>query len=138
MDRDRANSKHGPRLDEEMAHELKDEVRGGPTGGRAEEWRDPEPPAEGEPEVTWTPQGHHGVDTEDDRDPDYREERARIGKHLPRAVFPATGARIVAQARKLKAPEDVLEALRRLDPAHHYSNAQELWKSLHLSSGPRF
>jgi Protein of unknown function (DUF2795) len=138
MERDRASSKHGPRLDEQLAHEVRDEVRPGPAGGRAEEWREPEPAADGEPEARWTPLGHHGVDTDDDRDPDYREERARIGKYLPRALFPATGAQIVAQARKVNAPNEVLEALATLDQGHRYANAQELWKSLHLSSGPRF
>jgi Protein of unknown function (DUF2795) len=138
MDRDRANSKHGPRLDDQMALEVQGEVRGGPTGGRAQEWREPEPAAEGEPEARWVPEGHHGVDTDDDRDPDYRDERAKIGKYLPRSIFPATGAQILAHASSLAAPEDVLQALRRLDQRRRYANAQQLWKSLHLSSGPRF
>jgi len=39
---DRASSKHGPRLDEEMKKEVEGQVRSGrPT--RAEEWHDPEP-----------------------------------------------------------------------------------------------
>jgi hypothetical protein len=47
---ERGNSKHGPRQDDA----LKDELRGTlqakrPT--RAEEWRDPEPPADDDPDV---------------------------------------------------------------------------------------
>lgn len=138
MNQDRGSSKHGPRLDEQLAHEVQGEVQGSPASGRAEQWREPEQPAEGEPEASWIPEGHHGVDTDDDTDPDYRDERAKIGKYLPRSLFPATGARIVVEARNLNAPEDVLEMLGRLDPGHRYASAQELWKSLHLSSGPRF
>jgi hypothetical protein len=48
---ERGNSKHGPRDDDA----LKDEMRGylqanRPT--RAEEWRDPEPPADDDPDIT--------------------------------------------------------------------------------------
>lgn len=39
---DRASSKHGPRLDDEMKKEVEGQVRSGrPT--RAEQWHDPEP-----------------------------------------------------------------------------------------------
>jgi hypothetical protein len=48
MGRERA--KHGPREDDQLEHEL----RGMPQGNRpsrAEEWRDPEPPADDDPDV---------------------------------------------------------------------------------------
>jgi hypothetical protein len=121
-----------------LAHEVQGEIKGSPSSGRAEQWREPEPAADGEPEASWVPEGHHGVDTEDDRDPDFRDERAKIGKYLPRSIFPATGEQIVAEAGKLNAPDDVLRTLGDLDPAERYANAQELWASLRLSSGPRF
>ena len=42
---ERGSSKHGPRVDEELAHELEGAVRANrPT--RAQEWRGPEPPAD--------------------------------------------------------------------------------------------
>jgi hypothetical protein len=45
---ERGSSKHGPRVDEELEHELEGTVRANrPT--RAEEWRDPEPPADDDP-----------------------------------------------------------------------------------------
>ena len=43
---DRESSKHGPRLDEEMAHETQDVVRSGHST-HTEEWRQPEPIEEG-------------------------------------------------------------------------------------------
>jgi len=48
---ERGNTKHGPLQDENLKHEVEPIVRGtGPS--RAEEWRDPEPPADDDPELT--------------------------------------------------------------------------------------
>jgi len=45
---ERGSSKHSPREDDALAAEVEGMVRGtGPT--RAEEWRDPEPPADDDP-----------------------------------------------------------------------------------------
>ncbi|MEU4652239.1 hypothetical protein [Nocardia fluminea] len=50
MDIERGNTKHGPAHDEELAHELEDAIRGNPSS-RIEEWRDPESPADDNPET---------------------------------------------------------------------------------------
>ncbi|MGW5386266.1 hypothetical protein [Nocardia sp. NPDC003963] len=42
---ERGSSKHGPARDEQLAHELQGTLRGN-RSSRAEEWRDPEPPAD--------------------------------------------------------------------------------------------
>lgn len=47
---DRGNAKHSPREDDELKHELSGTVRGN-RPSRAEEWRDPEPPADDDPDV---------------------------------------------------------------------------------------
>ncbi|HYZ09678.1 MAG TPA: hypothetical protein VE709_14080 [Pseudonocardiaceae bacterium] len=45
---ERGSDKHGARLDDAMAEEVEGMVRGtGPT--HAEEWKDPEPPADDDP-----------------------------------------------------------------------------------------
>ena len=45
---ERGSDKHGPRVDEQLKHELDGMLRGdGPS--HAEEWRDPEPPADDDP-----------------------------------------------------------------------------------------
>jgi hypothetical protein len=116
---EQSSDSHPPRLDEELAHEVEGELLD-------------------EPEADYAPMGHIGEATGDDRDPDYREERARIGKYLSRTVFPASGARIAADAKHHNAPDEVLETLGRLNSGHRYANAQELWKSLGLSSASRF
>lgn len=46
----RGSDKHGPLQDEELKHETEAMVRGN-RPARAEEWRDPEPPADDDPEL---------------------------------------------------------------------------------------
>lgn len=46
----RGSDKHNPREDEELKHELEGTIRGN-RPSRAEEWRDPEPPADDDPDV---------------------------------------------------------------------------------------
>lgn len=46
----RESSKHGPVHDDELKHELEGTLRAN-RSSRAEEWRDPEPPADDDPNV---------------------------------------------------------------------------------------
>lgn len=135
---DRVSSKHGPRLDEQMAHEVQAQVQGNPSGARGEQWHQPEPAADGEPDPSGIPHGHYGTPTGDDRDPDLRDERATIGSYLPRGVFPADREALLKAARENRAPDDVLEQLNRLPTGQDFPDAQKLWEALDMSSGPRF
>lgn len=127
MSIDRGNSKHGPRLDDQMAQEVKGEAH-------IEEWREPEPSGDGQPDTGWIPQGHHGFDTADDRNPDRREERARVGAYVPRHVFPADRERLLEVAAADRAPDDVMDVLGQLPPHVTYPGPPELWKALDLHS----
>lgn len=46
----RGNSKHSSREDDALKHELDGTVRGN-RSSRSEEWRDPEPPADDDPDI---------------------------------------------------------------------------------------
>jgi hypothetical protein len=46
----RGHAKHGTRQDDELKHELVGTVRGN-RSSRMEEWRDPEPPGDDDPDV---------------------------------------------------------------------------------------
>ena len=127
MSIDRGNSKHSPRLDDEMAHEVRGE-------GRVEEWREPEPPGDDQPDGARIPQGHYGNGTGDDRDPDRRDERARIGAYVPRDVFPAGRTKLLRRAKESNAPDEVIDVLDKLPPDVTYLGAPELWKALGLHS----
>ncbi|GEL19960.1 hypothetical protein [Pseudonocardia asaccharolytica] len=49
---ERGSAKHGPRHDDELAAELSGQLG---AGGHREEWLDPEPPADDDPEAHATP-----------------------------------------------------------------------------------
>ncbi|MGK8464541.1 hypothetical protein [Nocardia cyriacigeorgica] len=52
---ERGSNKHGPKRDDELAHELQGTLKGN-RSSRAEEWRDPEPPADDDPDLEVRPE----------------------------------------------------------------------------------
>ena len=128
---ERGNSKHGPRLDEEMEREVRGVLQGQPGSSRTEEWHDPEPAGEDQPEATEFP------DPELDRPGGapagitvgQTEQRARFAGYLARSVFPADPPALRAAARAAHAPDDVLALLDRL-PDAEYLNVAEVWQAV--------
>jgi Protein of unknown function (DUF2795) len=132
---ERASSKHSRHLDDEMAREAHEMIQ---SGGRSQEWRLPEPPAEGEPEPIWAPEGGIDAVVGGETDADRREWRARIGSYLHKSVFPAGKEDLVSAAEAAEAPDDVLAALGSLPADRQYANARELWGGLGLRIDERF
>jgi hypothetical protein len=108
---DRGSSKHSPRLDEQMAGEVRGTVQGN-VGGRAEEWHEAEPSGEDQPSVSL--------------DPDPGEDFSRFGSYLGR-IFPADREALLDSARGFEAPDDVLDRLSTLPAGTTYQNAAEVW-----------
>ena len=108
---DRGSSKHSPRVDDQMA----DEVRGtlqGTVGGRAEEWKMAEPSGEDQPGLG-EPAG---------------DEFSRFGRYIGR-VFPADRDAVAESARELNAPDDVLARVDRLPPGTTFQNVADVWRA---------
>ncbi|MFF4399011.1 DUF2795 domain-containing protein [Streptomyces sp. NPDC001480] len=109
--------------DDEMKHELQGLLRSGhPT--RTEEWHDPEPTAEDDPEVWGGPvaPGRSGATLET-----VRFELARI---LGRHAFPAGPADLARTLRRKNAPDAMIEAVARLPRQDQYTTVQELAEAL--------
>jgi uncharacterized protein DUF2795 len=126
---ERGSDKHGPRVDEQLAHE----VTGLTAAGRsthAEEWKDPEPPGEDQPDVDREPDGTLVGGTPPGLSPDEVELRSEVAAALGKEVWPATGTALVARARGNNAADRVLELLTRLRPEQRYVNLQDAWSSL--------
>ncbi|MEV0636641.1 DUF2795 domain-containing protein [Streptomyces sp. NPDC050619] len=116
--------------DDEMKHELQGLLRSGhPT--RSEEWHDPEPTAEDDPEVAGGPvtPGRAGASLEM-----VRLELARI---LGRTSFPATPAELARALRGKHAPDALVDALDGLPRKERYANVQELAHALTRREGAR-
>ncbi|MFF1307910.1 DUF2795 domain-containing protein [Streptomyces sp. NPDC058307] len=116
--------------DDEMKHELQGLLRSGhPT--RSEEWNDPEPTADDDPQVWGGPvaPGSDGASLET-----VRLELARI---LGRSSFPATPVELVRVLRHEHAPDPLVEAVEELPRKENYTNVQELAQALTRTEGTR-
>ncbi|MGV4984460.1 DUF2795 domain-containing protein [Streptomyces sp. NPDC001709] len=109
--------------DDEMKHELKGLLRSGhPT--RVEEWHDPEPAADDDPEVWSGPVGGLGSPASLER---VRSELTRV---LSRGSFPATARDVARMLRRHNAPAGVVDAVARLPHSARYENVQQLAEAL--------
>ena len=122
MDRD--TSKHGPRLDDELARGTEALRRGAPIEPRVEEEREKEGPGEDDRDVDARtgPASRLGADEV--------EARRELSRHLRPGAFPADRDRLVAEAQENHAPEPVVEALRGLPAGAEFHTAHEVWIGL--------
>jgi len=126
---ERGSSKHGPHLDEQMEHEVRGIVQGG-SDSHAEEWHDPEPPGEDQPNPSWVPGGAAPGGAPPGMTPDEVEQRSRLGRYIPMAALPGDRDRLLAGARELQAPDDVLAELRRLPAGEKFETVSQVWAAL--------
>ncbi|MFI5684259.1 DUF2795 domain-containing protein [Streptomyces sp. NPDC051636] len=109
--------------DDEMKHELQGLLRSGhPT--RTEEWHDPEPSAEDDPEVWGGPvaPGRAGATLE--------TVRFELARTLGRSAFPAGPPDLARALRRKNAPDAMIEAVARLPRQARYTTVQELAEAL--------
>ena len=124
------STKHSPRVDEQLEHEIQGMLRANRTT-RAEEWRDPEPGRRGRPRRRRRPGGHarrrhpgrHG-----------RRRRRAPGPSWPAGSsahdFPSTGAELVEAARDHRAPDAVVAELERLPAGETYERIGDVVRAL--------
>ena len=128
---DRGNSKHAPRVDEQMSQEVNGLVQGPGTGGsRVDEFRVPEPAGEDQPEATTAPGGDLRSGTPQGMTSEDVEARSRLGRFITMTALPGDRATLLANARENEAPDDVLAALERLPEGTRYQTVSEVWAAL--------
>ncbi|MET9905415.1 DUF2795 domain-containing protein [Streptomyces sp. NPDC006476] len=102
--------------DEEMKHELQGLLRSGrPT--RTEEWHDPEPAADDDPEVAGGPVANTAS---------LARVRTELARHLNRHVFPAGPGELTAALRQAHAPDALTERVGHLPRSARYTTVQQL------------
>jgi uncharacterized protein DUF2795 len=127
---DRGNTKHGPRIDDEMAKEVDGHLDGSPAGSRAEQWHEPEPAGEDQPESTLVPEGPRPGGAPAPMTGEDVEARSRLGRYLPRSVLPADSGRLRQAAAELNAPDEVLDELAQLPEDRQFGTVSEIWAAL--------
>jgi uncharacterized protein DUF2795 len=123
------STKHSPRVDEELEHEVQGMLKGG-RATRAEEWREVEPVVEGEPTVDADPAGTLVGGTPVGMDADAVVARAELARWLVRADFPNTGPDLVEAAMDHRAPDAVVDELRRLPEGETYERIGDVVRAL--------
>jgi uncharacterized protein DUF2795 len=123
---DRGSNKHSPRLDDQMAHEVQGIVQGR-AGGRAEEWKTPEPSGEDQPEVTLVPEENYGRGEPNGVGNAEAEQLSRFGTYIGLSALPGDRAALEKSARDLEAPDDVLDRLQKLPAGTTYQTVTEVW-----------
>jgi hypothetical protein len=115
---ERGSTRHSARVDEELEGEVESLLRGAPVEARAEEWRQMEPAAEGEP----NPDGMTTVDEV--------ELRSLLAVSLRPSAFPADRTRLLEVAREEHAEDRVLQWLASLPAAREFDTVQSVWEAL--------
>jgi len=123
------STKHSPRVDEELEHEIQGMLKGR-HATRAEEWREAEPQAEGDPDVDSDPEGTLVGGTPVGMDADAVVRRAELARWLVRADFPDDGPGLVEAALDHRAPDAVVEELRRLPAGETYERIGDVVRAL--------
>ena len=107
---------------------MKQEVRGhvqGIAGGRAEEWKAPEPAGEDQPEVSRVP------------NMDAHADLSRFGTYIGLSSMPGDREALRRGAETLGAPDDVLADLDRLPEGVVFHTVTEIWSALGRGSAER-
>lgn len=111
-----------------MAHEVQGIVTGG-GGGRAEEWHDPEPAGEDQPQLNRAP-GRPEGGAPPGMTYEEVEERSRLGRFIPMASLPGDRDELLRGAADLHAPDDIMATLSRLPADEQYATVSEIWAAL--------
>ena len=127
---ERASEKHGPRQDDALKSQLRSELQANrPT--RAEEWREPEMPAEDEPEAdeAFAGRAPEPPPAEDMQAIDLRSDLAR---HLDRHAFPGNRAHLLAILTEHQADQRLLDVVSSLPDRVRFTNLHEVLEALGL------
>ena len=130
---DRLSTKHGPRVDDQLKHELRALEQGSPAESRVEEGREQEAPADGEPTATSRPE----LDRYRGLGPDAATARRELSRHLGLHSFPARREALIEHARADGAADAVLDALRGLPADREFGTVYDVGEALGLESEER-
>ena len=125
---ERGSDKHSPMVDDQLKHETEGLVRSGHST-HAQEWKDPEPAGEDQPEadrapdttlVGGTPAGMTGDDV---------ERRAELASYLGKEIWPADRGALLDRVLDADAPDHIVDLVRRV-PDGSYDNVSDVWSAL--------
>lgn len=126
---EQGSSKHGPVHDESLKHETQGLVRAG-RSTRAQEWRDPEPPGEDQPDVS---AGSRGPGVPPGMTPRDVADRSALASNLGHTVYPADRDALLSRLAENNAPSQLVDRVATLPADETYQNVQEVAVALGLA-----
>lgn len=118
-------------MDNEMEREAQSHVRGAPVSSRVDdEWRDPEPVSDDQPEAGWIPEGERPEGAPEPLTGEELEARSQLGRAVPRSALPADRSSLLRAAEQLRVTPDVRVDLERLPDDRIYHTVYEIWDAL--------
>jgi hypothetical protein len=126
---DRGSDKVSPRADDELKHQTEGLVRSGHTT-HAEEWKDPEPVGEDQPDADLAPDGTLHGGTPAGMSGDDVEGRAELAGYIGKDVYPLVREQVLERVIEGQAPDRVIDLVRRLPSGREFHNINDVWISL--------
>jgi hypothetical protein len=126
---ERGSDKHSPLVDDQLKHETEGLVRSG-RSTHAEEWKDPEPSGEDQPEADRAPDAtlHGGVPS--GMDADDVEGRAELASYLGKDSYPMVREQVIGLLIDREAPARVVDLARRLPSGREFHTVNEVWEAI--------
>jgi hypothetical protein len=126
---ERGSDKVSPRRDDQLKHDTEGLVRGG-HGTHAEEWKDPEPAGEDQPEADLAPDATLHGGTPPGMDPEDVDGRSELATFLGKDSYPMVREQVIELAIDRHAPDRVVDLVRRLPSGRAFGNVNEIWVAL--------
>jgi hypothetical protein len=126
---DRGSDKVSPRVDDQLKHETEGLVRSGHST-HAEEWKDPEPIGEDQPDADLAPGGTLVGGTPDGMAPDDVEGRSELASYLGKDCYPMVRAQVIDLVIDRNAPQRVVDLVRELPSDREFTNVNDIWSAL--------
>lgn len=121
---------HGPRQDDALKRETRSETQAG-RATRTEEWREPEPPGDDQPDATWAPEGRPGG-VPPGENAEGIAVRSDLARHLGRDTFPTGRAGLLEALSAQNAPQPLLDLASSLPEGPTYSSLADVLSALGL------
>lgn len=121
-----AGGQHGPRKDDALKRETRSEIQAN-RGVRTEEWREPEPPGEDQPDATWAPGDPAAGAT------NAIQLRSDLARYLDRFAFPADRDRLLGTLTAHAAPQQLLDLAGSLPGGVTFARLSEVLAALGLA-----
>jgi hypothetical protein len=125
---ERGSDKHSAKLDDQLKHETEGLVRAG-RSTHAQEWKDPEPAGEDQPDADLMPDGTLVGATPAGMTPDDVTGRAELAGYIG-AAYPLVREQIIDLVIERQAPERVIDLVRRLPSGREFLNANDVWTAV--------